>query len=166
MTSLTIKNARLICPATGMDTVQDVHIQDGKIAALGSSPSFKTDTQIDGTGCVLSPGLIDVSVRLREPGYEYKNAMHTELQAAVAGGVTTVVCPPDTDPVLDEPGLVEMLRHRAQTIALAHVLPLGALTVQLKGGDLTEMAALTESGCVGFSQGASTGTGVELCEKF
>ncbi len=152
MTTLTIKNARLICPSTGMDTVQDLHIQDGKIAALGLAP-FKANTTIDGTGCVLAPGLIDISVRLREPGYEYKNAMHTELQAAVAGGVTTVVCPPDTDPVLDEPGLVEMLRHRAEKIALAHVLPLGALTMQLKGGDLTEMAALTESGCIGFSQG-------------
>jgi dihydroorotase len=152
MTTLTIKNARLICPATGLDTVQDLHIQDGKIAALGAAP-FKADTTIDGAGCVLAPGFIDVSVRLREPGYEYKNAMRTELQAAVAGGITTVVCPPDTDPVLDEPGLVEMLRHRAEKIALANVLPLGALTVQLKGVDLTEMAALTESGCVGFSQG-------------
>ena len=152
MTTLTITNARLICPTTGMDAVQDLHIQDGKIAAHDAAP-FKADTTIDGTGCVLAPGLIDISVRLREPGYEYKNAMHTELQAAVAGGVTTVVCPPDTDPVLDEPGLVEMLRHRAEKIALANVLPLGALTMQLKGGDLTEMAALTESGCIGFSQG-------------
>jgi dihydroorotase len=152
MTTLTIKNARLICPATGMDRVQDLHIKEGKIAVLGAAP-FNADTTIDGTGCVLAPGLIDISVRLREPGYEYKNAMHTELQAAVAGGVTTVVCPPDTDPVLDEPGLVEMLRHRAEKIALANVLPLGALTVQLKGADLTEMAALTASGCVGFSQG-------------
>ncbi len=152
MSTLTITNARLICPATGMDTVQDIHIQNGTIAALGSA-QFKAQTTIDGTGCVLAPGLMDVSVRLREPGYEYKNAMQTELQAAVAGGVTTVVCPPDTDPVLDEPGLVEMLRHRAAKIALAHVLPLGALTVQLEGADLTEMAALAESGCVAFSQG-------------
>ncbi len=152
MTTLTIKNARLICPATCMDAVQALHIQDGKIAALGTAP-LKADTTIDGAGCVLTTGLIDVSVRLREPGYEYKNAMRTELQAAVAGGVTTVVCPPDTDPVLDVPGLVELLRHRAETIALAHVLPLGALTVQLKGADLTEMAALVESGCVAFSQG-------------
>jgi dihydroorotase len=152
MSTITFKNARLICPSTGVDTVQDLHIQDGTIAALGTAP-FKADLTLEGSGCVLAPGLIDLSVRLREPGYEYKNAMHTELQAAVAGGVTSVICPPDTDPVLDEPGLVEMLRHRAQTIALAHVLPLGALTAQLKGADLTEMAALSESGCVAFSQG-------------
>jgi dihydroorotase len=154
MTTLTILKARLICPATGMDAVQDLHVQDGKIVALGSAPvGFKADLTLDGKDCVLAPGLIDLSVRLREPGYEYKNAMHTELQAAVAGGVTTVVCPPDTDPVLDLPGLVEMLRQCAAKIALAKVLPLGALTVQLKGEDLTEMATLTESGCVGFSQG-------------
>ncbi len=152
MQTITIKNARLICPATGVDTVQDAHIADGKIAAIGNAP-FTAQLLLDGMGCVLAPGLIDVSVRLREPGCEYKNAMHTELVAAVAGGVTTVICPPDTDPVLDESGLVEMLRHRAQTIALANVHPLGALTQQLKGTDLTEMAALAESGCAAFSQG-------------
>jgi dihydroorotase len=154
MQTITIKNARLICPATGLDQVQDAHIADGKIAAIGNA-AFTAQLTIDAAGCVLAPGLIDVSVRLREPGYEYKNAMHTELCAAVAGGITTVVCPPDTDPVLDESGLVEMLRHRAQTIALANVLPLGALTLQLKGADLTEMAALAESGCAAFSQGGS-----------
>ncbi len=159
MQTTTIKNARLICPATGLDAVQDLHIADGKIATIATiaaigETNFAAHTTIDGTGCILTPGLIDLSVRLREPGYEYKNAMHTELTAAVAGGVTTVVCPPDTDPVLDEPGLVEMLRHRAQKTALANVLPLGALTVQLKGTDLTEMAALAESGCAAFSQGS------------
>ena len=161
MTTLTLHNARLICPATGMDSQQSLRIEHGKIIALGAAAQAAFPTQaadtvntvIDATGCVLAPGLIDLSVRLREPGYEYKNAMHTELRAAVAGGVTTVVCPPDTDPVLDEPGLVEMLRHRAQAIALAQVLPLGALTVQLKGAELSEMAALQTAGCTAFSQG-------------
>lgn len=151
--NLTIHNARLICPASGLDTVQSLHISQGMIAALNDA-QFKAERVIDGAGCILAPGLIDVSVRLREPGYEYKGALEQELQAAVAGGVTRVVCPPDTDPVLDEPGLVEMIKRRANSIALAHVLPLGALTLGLKGEALTEMAELTEAGCVAFSQGS------------
>jgi dihydroorotase len=150
--NLTIKNARLICPASGLDAVQNVHISGAKIVAMNDA-AFQADRVIDGAGCVLAPGLMDLSVRLREPGHEYKGALEQELQAAVAGGVTTVVCPPDTDPVLDEPGLVEMIKRRAASVALAQVLPLGALTLGLKGESLTEMAELTEAGCVAFSQG-------------
>lgn len=91
-----IQHVRLICPATGLDAVLDLEIRDGLISAIGDS-THQTHAKpahiIDGTDCVLSTGLIDVSARLREPGYEHKNAMHTELKAAVAGGVTTVVCP-------------------------------------------------------------------------
>jgi dihydroorotase len=93
-----------------------------------------------------------LSARLREPGFEYKATLESEMLAALAGGVTRMVCPPDTDPVLDEPGLVEMLKHRARSINQAHLYPLGALTVGLKGEVLTEMAELAEAGCVGFSQ--------------
>ncbi len=153
--NLSIAHARTICPATGADAVQSVHIANGVIVALGAAPQgFVAKRTIDGTGCVLTTGFIDTSVRLREPGMEYKNAMVSELRAAVAGGVTTVVCPPDTDPVLDEVGLVDMLAHRAQLAGLATVLPLGALTLQLKGSDLSEMAALQAAGCVAFSQGS------------
>jgi dihydroorotase len=101
---------------------------------------------------VVAPGLVDLSVRLREPGYEYKATLESEMQAAMQGGVTSLVCPPDTDPVLDEPGLVEMLKHRAKSLNQAHVYPLGALTVGLKGKELTEMAELTDAGCIGFAQ--------------
>jgi dihydroorotase len=98
------------------------------------------------------PGLVDLSARLREPGYEYKATLESEMLAAMHGGVTSLLCPPDTDPVLDEPGLVEMLKYRARSLNQAHVYPLGALTIGLKGASLTEMAELTEAGCVGFSQ--------------
>jgi dihydroorotase len=98
------------------------------------------------------PGLVDLAVRLREPGYEHEGMLESEMAAAVAGGVTSVVCPPDTDPVLDEPGLVEMLKFRAEKLHQSRVFPLGALTRGLKGGVLTEMVELTEAGCVGFSQ--------------
>ncbi|MCS0595713.1 dihydroorotase [Massilia agri] len=150
---LHIKNGRVIDPANGIDQVTDLFIADGLIAAFGAAPSgFVADTVIDATGLVVAPGLVDLSARLREPGYEYKATLESEMQAAVQGGVTTLVCPPDTDPVLDEPGLVEMLKHRARILDGANVHPLGALTMGLKGQSLTEMAELTEAGCIGFSQ--------------
>jgi dihydroorotase len=150
---LHIKNGRLIDPSAGIDAVQDLYIADGKVAGVGSAPAGFTATRtIDATGLVVAPGLVDLSARLREPGYEYKATLESEMQAAVQGGVTTLVCPPDTDPVLDEPGLVEMLKHRARLLNQAHVHPLGALTVGLKGKSLTEMAELTEAGCIGFAQ--------------
>jgi dihydroorotase len=150
---LHIKNGRVIDPANGIDKVTDLFIADGKVAAVGAAPSgFAADSTIDATGLVVAPGLVDLSARLREPGYEYKATLESEMQAAVQGGVTTLVCPPDTEPVLDEPGLVEMLKHRARNLNQAHVHPLGALTVGLKGKALTEMAELTEAGCIGFSQ--------------
>jgi dihydroorotase len=148
-----IQNGRLIDPAKGIDAKQDLYIINGAIAAIGSAPAgFRADETIDAQGLVVAPGLVDLSARLREPGYEYKATLESELQAAIQGGVTSLLCPPDTDPVLDEPGLVEMLRHRARMMNQAHVYPLGALTVGLKGKALTEMAELTDAGCVGFSQ--------------
>ena len=107
---------------------------------------------IDAAGLVVCPGLVDLSARLREPGFEYKATLESEMQAAVAGGVTSLVCPPDTDPPLDEPGLVEMLKFRARSLNQARVFPLGALTQGLKGERLTEMAELHDAGCVAFSQ--------------
>jgi dihydroorotase len=150
---LHIKNGRVIDPANGVDAVQDLYIADGRVAALGAAPAgFAADSTIDAAGLVVAPGLVDLSARLREPGYEYKATLVSEMQAAMQGGVTSLVCPPDTDPVLDEPGLVEMLKHRARGLNQAHVHPLGALTMGLKGEALTEMAELTGAGCVGFSQ--------------
>lgn len=148
-----IKNGHLIDPANGIDANQDVFIAAGKIAGIGTAPEgFVASKVIDATGLVVAPGLVDLSARLREPGYEHKATLESEMQAAVQGGVTSLVCPPDTEPVLDEPGLVEMLKHRAKTLNQAHVYPLGALTSGLKGEALTEMAELAEAGCIGFSQ--------------
>jgi len=150
---LHIKNGRLIDPANGVDTRQDLFVAAGKVVALGQSPDgFSANRVIDAEGLIVCPGLIDLSARLREPGFEYKATLESEMQAALAGGVTSLVCPPDTEPALDEPGLVEMLKYRAKTLNQAHVYPLGALTVGLAGEVLTEMAELTEAGCIGFSQ--------------
>ncbi len=148
-----IKGGRLIDPASGTDAVCDVYIVAGKIASIGSAPDgFKANRVIDAAGCVVCPGLVDLAARLREPGYEYMATLESEMAAAIAGGVTSLACPPDTDPPLDEPGLVEMLKFRARSLNQAHVYPVGALTVALKGAQLTEMAELTDAGCVAFSQ--------------
>ena len=150
---LHIKNGHLIDPANGIDAQKDIYIAAGKIVGVGTAPAdFQASKTIDATGLTVIPGLVDLSARLREPGYEYKATLESELQAAMQGGVTSLVCPPDTDPVLDEPGLVEMLKHRAKTLNRAHVFPLGALTAGLKGEALTEMAELTDAGCIAFSQ--------------
>ncbi|MGZ3253264.1 MAG: dihydroorotase [Burkholderiaceae bacterium] len=150
---LHIKNGHLIDPANGVDAKKDLYIAAGKVVGVGQAPAdFNADKTIDANGLHVIPGLVDLSARLREPGYEYKATLESEMQAAMQGGVTSLVCPPDTDPVLDEPGLVEMLKHRAKSLNQAHVYPLGALTVGLKGQALTEMAELTDAGCIGFSQ--------------
>ena len=150
---LHIQHGRLIDPANGIDGAHDLYIDNGRVAAIGSAPEgFAAERVIDAGGLIVAPGLVDLSARLREPGYEYKATLESEMQAAMQGGVTSLVCPPDTDPVLDEPGLVEMLKHRARGLHQAHVHPLGALTMGLKGKALTEMAELTEAGCIGFAQ--------------
>jgi dihydroorotase len=148
-----IKNGRVIDPASKFDSVCDVAIAGGRIVSIGQTASdFVANKIIDASGCIVCPGLIDLSARLREPGYEHEGMLESELAAAVAGGITSLVCPPDTDPVLDEPGLVEMLKFRAEKLHQSRVFPLGALTRGLQGEALTEMVELTESGCVGFSQ--------------
>jgi dihydroorotase len=144
---LHIKNGRVIDPASGRDAVGDLFVSDGKIAE-----EARPDRVIDAEGLVVAPGFIDLSARLREPGQEYKATLESEMDAAVAGGVTSLACPPDTDPPLDEPGLVDMLRRRAKALTRARVYPIGALTVKLKGESLTEMGQLTDAGCVAFSQ--------------
>jgi len=148
-----IRGGRLVDPATGRDELGDVAIAAGRIVGLGAvNADFHANRTIDATGLVVAPGLVDLAARLREPGHEHEGMLESEMAAAVAGGVTSLVCLPDTDPVLDEPGLVEMLKFRARNLNLAHLYPLGALTRGLQGEVLTEMAELTEAGCVGFSQ--------------
>jgi dihydroorotase len=120
---------------------------------IGPVPAdFGADRVLQAAGCIVAPGLVDLAARLREPGLEHEGMLESELAAAAAGGVTSLVCPPDTDPALDEPGLVEMLKLRARKLSRCRLFPLGALTRGLQGQALTEMAELTEAGCVGFSQ--------------
>ena len=151
--NIQIKGGRLIDPKNSIDAKRDVFIVAGKIAAVGTAPKgFVADQVIDASGLIVVPGLVDLAARLREPGYEYMATLESEMEAAVAGGITSLACPPDTDPPLDEPGLVEMLKHRARNLNQARVYPIGALTSGLKGQELTEMAELADAGCVAFSQ--------------
>jgi len=148
-----IDNGRVIDPSSGLDAQYNLTLAAGRIIAIGRTClDFTPDRVIDASGCLVLPGLVDLAARLREPGYEHEGMLESEMAAAVAGGITSLVCPPDTDPVLDEPGLVTMLKFRAEKLHQARLFPLGALTRELAGDTLTEMAELTESGCVGFSQ--------------
>ncbi|WP_291994878.1 dihydroorotase [Candidatus Accumulibacter sp. ACC003] len=143
--NLQIQNARLIDPASGLDARLDVFIADGRIAAIGQPPAgFSAERCIDATGLIVCPGLVDLSTRL--------GSIEPELAAAVAGGVTSLACPPDTKPPLDEPGLVERLVRRSETLGLARVYPIGALTHELAGQRLAEMNSLARAGCIAFSQ--------------
>ena len=150
-----IRNGRVIDPASGRDEVADVAIASGRIVGIGrggTTIGFDAERTIDAAGLVVAPGLVDLAARLREPGSEHQGMLESELLAAAAGGVTSLVCPPDTEPPLDEPGLVEMLKFRARKLSRCRLFPLGALTRGLQGEVLTEMVELTEAGCVGFSQ--------------
>ena len=150
---LHIQHGRVIDPKNNFDQTADVYVADGKIVGVGSPPAaFQADRVVDAAGLIVCPGLVDLSVRLREPGFEYKATLESEMLAAAAGGVTSLACPPDTDPPLDEPGLVEMLKFRARNLPGPRVYPLGALTQKLEGKMLTEMAELREAGCVAFTQ--------------
>jgi len=148
-----IQNGRVIDPMNLRDEVADIFVAAGKIIAIGDAPAdFHPNRSLDASGLVVCPGLVDLSVRLREPGYEYRATLESEMLAAAAGGITSLACPPDTDPPLDEPGLVEMLKFRAKNLPGPRVYPIGALTEKLEGKMLTEMAELTEAGCCAFTQ--------------
>ncbi|MDQ2694356.1 MAG: dihydroorotase [Pseudomonadota bacterium] len=152
---LAIRNGRLIDPAHKIDDRRDLFIAAGRIVGVGQGPEgFAAERAIDAAGRIVCPGLIDLCARLREPGLEHKATIASETRAAAAGGVTTLVCPPDTDPVIDETAVVELIRRRAEAAGHARVLAIGALTRGLNGEQLTEMAALKDAGCVGVGNAA------------
>jgi dihydroorotase len=152
--NICISGGRVVDPASGLDARHDVYVAGSRVVSIGKQPEgFQAERTIEASGLVVCPGLVDVAVRVREPGLEHRATLDSEAAAAVAGGITALACPPDTDPPLDEPGLVEMLKYRARSLNLVHVYPLGALTQALHGRKLTEMSQLAEAGCVAFSQG-------------
>jgi dihydroorotase len=147
-----IQGGRVIDPASNIDTHADLYVAKGRILGLGKPPDgFTADATIDATGCVVCPGLVDLSARMREPGLEHKATITSETCAAASGGITTLCCSPDTSPVIDTPAVAELIRLRATECGRARVVTLGALTRRLAGEQLSEMAALRKAGCAGVS---------------
>ncbi|PCJ86071.1 MAG: dihydroorotase [Thiotrichaceae bacterium] len=154
MSDLLIKNVRLIDPSHHLDQVSDIQILKGKIAAIetaGSISSNENTRQLDANNLIAIPGIVDCCARLREPGLEHKATIHSEAIAATHAGITTLCCPPDTDPVIDEPAVVELINRKTSNTGHSHIVTLGALTSGLNGLHLSEMHALQQAGCVGLS---------------
>jgi dihydroorotase len=150
--NIIIRGGRIVDPANAVDATLDIYIENGTISATGDKPAgFSADKVIEAAGCIVTPGLVDLSVRMREPGQEYKASLRSECAAAAAGGITTSCCPPDTTPIIDTPAMARMLYHRGQEIGLSTILPVGALTTGLQGESLSDMHALHRAGCIAFS---------------
>lgn len=154
MTSTLFVNARLIDPASKRDEMGNLLVEDGRIKGLGRDIGPQdADSTIDCNGNVLTPGLIDMRVFACEPGSEHKETLATASQSAAAGGITTIIVMPDTDPVIDEPSLVDFIERRARDTASVHVHPMGALTKGLEGNTMSELGLLSQAGAVAFTQG-------------
>lgn len=154
MMRLHIRNGRLIDPANGIDGRHDLFIADTAIAAIGDAPDgFSADRVIDADDRIVCPGFVDLRAHPREPGQEHKATIASEARAAAQGGITTLCCPPDTDPIIDTPAVASLIRRQSDAAGMARVLPLGALTRSLDGERLSEMAALRDAGCVGVGNG-------------
>jgi dihydroorotase len=151
---ISIRGGRLLDPANGIDALLDLHIAESQVVALGNPPAgFAPDRVLQADGQVVCPGLVDLCARVREPGQEHKATIASETFAAAASGITTLCCPPDTDPMVDTPAVAQLIYQTAQRGGQARVLPAGALTQQLEGRQITEMAALQRAGCPVMSQG-------------
>jgi len=157
---LLIVNGRVIDPANGRDEQADILVEDGRIAQVGKSLEAEGAEVLDAGGLLVTPGLIDLHVHLRDPGQEYKEDIITGTRAAAAGGFTTVVCMPNTKPVIDNRCVVEYVLRKGREQGSANVLPLGTISAGLRGETLSEMAELVDAGCVGFTDdGKPVGSG-------
>jgi len=146
--NISITGGRLIDPVNQIDQIIDLHLADRQVLAIGPAPEgFVAEETIDASNQVVCPGLIDLAVHLGEPGYGAAT-IATETAAAARGGITTLVCSPDTEPVIDTPAVWELIRRHAKTSGLTRVLAVGALTQRLEGNKLAEIAALKSAGCV------------------
>ena len=152
MTSMLLKNVHVIDPAAGRNGHFDVLVENGRIARVGKDiPANAAHVVELPAGCVLTPGLIDIHVHLREPGQEHKETIATGTQAAVAGGFTAVACMPNTDPINDNASVTQFILKRASEAAVARVYPIGAVSIGSKGEQLTEIGDLRSAGCVAIT---------------
>lgn len=146
-----ISGGRVLDPAHGIDDTFDVLIENGRIARLDKNIQAEGAQVIDARGKLVTPGLIDIHVHLRDPGQEYKEDIHSGTRSAVTGGFTTVACMPNTKPVNDNQSVTRFILDKAARVGLCHVLPVGSITQGSKGEALAEMGDMKEAGCVGFS---------------
>jgi len=147
-----IKGGRLIDPANSLDEVTDLWVAEGKVQAVGKAPDgFTADETINADQQIICPGLIDLSARIREPGQEHKATIASETAAAAKAGITTLICPPDTQPVIDSPAIVELIHLKAREANMSNLHMLGALTCNLGGELISEMLSLKDAGVVGMS---------------
>jgi dihydroorotase len=154
--NILIQGGRIIDPASKMDAVGDLYIQNGKIAGINSQPdNFTADQTIDASGQVVCPGLVDMCAHAREPGPSQKGSINSESAAAVAGGVTTFITPPTTSPVVDSSAVAELIKDRCEEAGRMTIRPMGALTKGLEGEQLAPLAALSSSGCIAFTNARS-----------
>ena len=149
--TILIRNGRVIDPAQEIDEVTSVAVQDGRIAAVGARAPTGADEIVDARGLIVAPGLIDMHVHLREPGFEECETIETGTAAAAAGGFTAVACMPNTEPPLDNDAAIEFVRRQAARTASTRVYPVGALTIGRQGRELAEMGLMARAGAVAFS---------------
>ncbi len=150
MTTILIRGGRVIDPSQGLDEVADLFIEDGRVAGVGTHTG-SADEVIDASGLIVAPGLIDLHVSLREPGFDEDETSETGTAAALAGGVTSVACMPDTRPVVDDRAAAEFILLQAARAGNCNVFPLGSVTRNLEGEELSEIGQLVEGGAVGFT---------------
>jgi dihydroorotase len=165
MTTLLLANGRVIDPANGVDQVADLWVQNGRILGLGPRPDLHADRTLDAARKIVCPGLIDMHVHLREPGREEDETIATGTAAALAGGVASVACMPNTEPALDSQAAAEFVCLQAQRAGNANVFPIGAITKGRGGKELSEIGGLVDGGAVAFTDDGSPVVSAEIMRR-
>ena len=152
MRTMLIRNGRIVDPANNRDEIADLLIIDGKIASLSEFRKFNSGVEeIDATDLIVAPGLIDIHVHLREPGFGWKETIESGARAAAAGGFTTVVCMPNTEPVADNPATITWIKNRAAEISCVNIFPSGTISNNLRGEELAPIGSLRQTGAVAIT---------------
>lgn len=165
MSTLRITNGRIIDPSQNVDTTADLWIADGKIFGIDPKSPPKADRTIDAADCIVSPGWIDMHVHFREPGREEDETIATGAEAAVAGGVTSVACMPNTEPAIDSQASADFVYHQARRAGFANVFPVGAITKNREGKELAEMGGLVDGGAVAFTDDGSPVVNADIMRR-
>src|ERR671931_2453412 len=164
-----LTNARIIDPSRDMDISGDLLIADGVVReakrGIGAAGVPEGTEIVDCKGKTVAPGLVDMRTYVGEPGAEYRETLGSASRAAAAGGVTTIVCQPDTNPPIDEPQIVDFVLRRARDTAIVHIHPMAALTKGLKGEEMTEIGLLKAAGAVAFTDGAKSVTNAQVMRR-